>query len=246
MKNRLQIIAVLGWVTSVVAASGCVILFQSLQGSLAREQRLRHSTAGLENRLDCPKPLNAPILLVTGDSRAAQLGEDPLGRYAVVNRGVPGQTTIEVLARIGRDMAVTKPDQVVVIAGVNDLKNGVGSPEELTTLMRSFEEILLIGEAMGIPVTICRVWGASNKASLRGLVLPTGLGDDVKETNRLLRELAADRGAIIAGIDPILDEEGFTKESLSADALHLNAEGVGVLRKSLLESLDSIHGEGSD
>ena len=243
LKNRLRIIAILGWITSVAAASGCVILFQSLQGALAREQRLRHSTAGLENRVDDPKTRNAPILLVTGDSRAAQLGEDPLGRFAVVNRGVPGQTTIEVLARIGRDMAVTRPDQVLVIAGVNDLKNGVESPEELTTLMRSFEEILLIGEAMDIPITLCRVWGASNKASLRGLALPPGLGDDVEETNRLLRELTADRGANIAEIDPILDEQGLAKESLSADALHLNAAGVGVLRKSLLDSLDSIHGE---
>lgn len=246
MKGRIRILAMLGWLIAAGAAASCLILFQSLQEALAREQRLRQSTAGLENRTSHTRISNKPLVLITGDSRAAQLGEAPLGDFAVVNRGVPGQTTIEVLARIGRDMAVSRPDHVIVIAGVNDLKQGELSSEEMAAIVRSFEEMLLIGDAMGIPVTVCPIWGASSKPTLRGLALPSNLERDVRDANQLLRAVAGERGADIANADPLLDEKGLVRESLSSDALHLNAAGQEVLRKLLLESIDSNDGSDSD
>ena len=246
MKGKIRILAMLGWLIAAGAAAGCLILFQSLQEVLAREQRLRQSTAGLENRTSHTRISNKPLVLITGDSRAAQLGEAPLGDFAVVNRGVPGQTTIEVLARIGRDMAVSRPDHVIVVAGVNDLKQGELSSEEMAAIVRSFEEMLLIGDAMGIPVTVCPIWGASSKPTLRGFALPSNLDGYVRDANLLLRAVAEEKGADIANADPLLDEKGLVRESLSSDALHLNAAGQEVLRKLLLESLDSNEGSDSD
>ncbi|MAB71127.1 MAG: hypothetical protein CMJ54_01310 [Planctomycetaceae bacterium] len=246
LKNLFRLFAISGWLIAIASAIACMMLFLQLEKSILREQDLRKSTAGLAMRIPTPDRSDRPLLLITGDSRASQLGNDSLGGFDVVNRGVPGQTTPEVLARIGRDMAVIRPAHVVVIAGVNDLKNGVRSPEDLVTINRSFEEMLLIGEAMDIPMTICPVWGASSKSTLRGLALAPDLGRHVEDLNLLLLETAEERSANLAEIDPLLDERNLMRKSLSSDALHLNAAGIEILRKSLLESLDSIDGDGSD
>ena len=44
--------------------------------------------------------------------------------WHVVNRGVSGQRTDEILRRFGADVVAAKPDVVVVLAGVNDLYQG--------------------------------------------------------------------------------------------------------------------------
>ena len=245
-RNKLRIFSLLGWTFAVVAACGCLLLYDYLGEARARERSLRRSTAGLENRRSPPAPSSEPVLLITGDSRAAQLGTESIGGYAVLNRGVPGQTTNEVLARIGRDMAVALPDQVIVIAGVNDLKDGVEDPQGLGGIARSFEEMLLIGDAMGISVVICPVWGASSTPSLRGMALSSDLDASVRDLNRRLDRLRTERSANSADLAPLLDENGLVRGSLAADSLHLNAAGLEILRKSLLESLDSIDGPESD
>lgn len=236
----------LGWCIAALATSTTFFLATELQHRLEIEAELRSSTALLaEHRGTIPKD-GRPLVLLTGDSRAAQLGEEPIGEFTVVNLGVPGQISTEVLARIGRDMAVLRPKHVVVIAGVNDLKHGLKTPEQLSAIARSFNEMLLIGEAMEIPVTICPLWGASSKPSIRGLALPSGMGTQIQMLNELLDASRSERRAKTADISPLLDDRGLVKPELSADALHLNAAGQEVLRKLLLESLDSNDGSDSD
>jgi lysophospholipase L1-like esterase len=44
--------------------------------------------------------------------------------WRVLNRGIDGQRTDEILARFRRDVTQAKPDYVIVLAGVNDIFQG--------------------------------------------------------------------------------------------------------------------------
>ena len=45
--------------------------------------------------------------------------------WTVLNRGIDGQRSDEILARFPRDVQAVKPDYVIVLAGVNDIYQGV-------------------------------------------------------------------------------------------------------------------------
>jgi len=45
--------------------------------------------------------------------------------WTVLNRGIDGQTSTEILARFERDVVAVHPDCVILLAGVNDIYGGV-------------------------------------------------------------------------------------------------------------------------
>lgn len=90
-----------------------------------------------------PRPAS-DVIVCFGDSLTAGTGADPdqsypahlarrLGR-AVINAGVPGDTTATALARLDRDVLVHRPGFVCLTLGGNDLKNGVDRAEAFANL----------------------------------------------------------------------------------------------------------------
>ena len=230
----------LGWCIAVVATCTTVLLGLEVRDRLRVEAKLRSSTALLEVHRGVDVEAGRPLLLLTGDSRAAALGKEPLGRFTVENRGLAGQTSIELVARIGRDMAQLRPDRAVVIIGVNDLKAREAGDEEVRNAFASILEIAAIAEAMDIPLTICPVWPAASAPGMRGMMLPEDLPSIVTDLNERTRALADDYGTRFVEVGPLLNEEGTSVlPGLSKDALHLNSKGNEILRKSILDSIDA-------
>ena len=228
----------IGWCLALAMAVICLILIIDIRERVLREETLRANPAQLNlHRDQSETTLLRPLLLVTGDSRAKDLGTTKIGRYHVENRGVPGQTTVEVLARVGRDMAILRPDLVVVIAGINDLKTSPsgGGPSQAAAALA---EIVAIGEAMKIPVTLIANWGASEAISLRGIFLPANLPETIAALNSSIAKINLSKSAITAPMDVILNEDGLVRTEFARDALHLNDRGLDILRKLILKSLD--------
>ena len=132
----------IGWCIAALATCAAVVLAIALQDRLQIEARLRSSTALLAEHRGAAVKEGRPRLLLTGDSRAAGLGGDPLGPFTIVNRGLSGQSSIELVARIGRDMAQLRPDHAVVIIGVNDLKPGDADERRVRQAAASIMEIM--------------------------------------------------------------------------------------------------------
>lgn len=57
--------------------------------------------------------------------------------WMVLNRGINGQRTDDILARLHRDILEEKPDYVIVLAGVNDIYEG----RPLQSIQRNLLEI---------------------------------------------------------------------------------------------------------
>jgi|GEM_PF-5338913 len=227
-----------GWLLALGLGITCLILIFEIRERAHMESVLRADPAQLnQHRIRSETVIERPLMLLTGDSRARDLGTTKIGRYHVENRGIPGQTTAEVLARVGRDMAILKPDLVVVIAGINDLKTSPsgGGPSQAAAALG---EIVAIGEAMKIPVTLIANWGASEAISLRGIFLPANLPEAIAALNSSIAKLNFSKSAITAPMDVILNDDGLVRTEFARDALHLNDRGLDILRKLILESLD--------
>jgi lysophospholipase L1-like esterase len=102
---------------------------------------------------------HAGVVVALGDSITASgypavLADELGGSWTVLNKGVPGNGTPQMIDRFASDVTPAGPRVVVILAGINDQPlydgNPAGVEEGLTTLYR---DALAIG-AVPVPVTI--------------------------------------------------------------------------------------------
>lgn len=78
--------------------------------------------------------------------------------WQILNRGVRGERTDQILKRLDRDALSIRPDAVILLAGVNDLYQGAPSEWVEQNLQSMYERI----RATGIPVLACTILPYNN------------------------------------------------------------------------------------
>jgi lysophospholipase L1-like esterase len=73
--------------------------------------------------------------------------------WRVVNRGVNGERSDEIHARFARDVAAVRPDAVIILAGVNDIYQGLGADH----VERELEAMYRAAAATAIPVVAATI-----------------------------------------------------------------------------------------
>ena len=215
--------------------AGTILLGLELRQRLRIEADLRSDVAGLSIHRGLTRPVDGPLLVILGDSRAAGLGTPDVPGWTVFNLGVPAQSSSEVLARAGRDLVLLNPDHLVLITGVNDLKQGESGPA-IQGASDDVVEILAIADRLGIRSTFVAPWPAA-AGSLRSTLLP----EDLPHRCRKLRDEVDQRGpetTTVVWVTGLLDEDDQARADLARDALHLNASGNAILLKSVLQKVD--------
>jgi lysophospholipase L1-like esterase len=148
------------------------------------------------------------------------------GSAAMLNRGIGGDTTGDVLARLGQVYAL-EPAKLFLMIGVNDLNSSVDP-----AVTRANLRLILDGLAARLPGTQVFVqsvlpvnadwrWGADN----------TG----IDALNAFLREECTRRG--LAWVDlraDFADAGGALRADLSNDGIHLLGAGYALWRDRLL------------
>lgn len=138
------------------------------------------------------EPGAAATLLLLGDSRVADWRLPTLPGWRVVNAGVPGMTSSE-LVLIASDVLIKSNPQVVVIqAGVNELKIiGVRDDlyEPLISLCHSnLLKVVQLAEERGARVLLTPIWPTGSVPWQRSLVWSARVPRAIEEVNRRLRE----------------------------------------------------------
>jgi lysophospholipase L1-like esterase len=216
--------AMSGWAVAIVAIGVLAVAGWLLDRRLRVESSLRRDPLGLTTLPPLPDSPTRPVLLLTGDSRAAHLGTPSFEGWTVVNRGISGQTTDQVAARFARDLLLLRPEHAVVIAGINDLKSGESS-QRIASASVSLTDMARLARVAGVPLTFVEVWGRGDVVSARGLLFPDDLPARLSELNAALRKAAIGTGASVVSPAPLLTNDGLVATSLAEDDLHLNAEG---------------------
>jgi lysophospholipase L1-like esterase len=196
-------------------------------------------------------------LVIIGASYARGWTDGSRGKFVIVNKGVNGEQSFEMLARFKRDVIDEHPDIVIIWGFINDIfrSSREGIDPTLERTRRSIITMVDIARANGIKpvvateVTIRGRSGiketlASWIGRLRGVEsYQDYVNRCVLKTNQWIKEYAREQGIPILDFQPLLaDEEGRRKkEYAAADGSHLSAAAY----KRLAEYADKYIGSWS-
>lgn len=186
-----------------------------------------------------------PKLVMIGASYVQEWPVSELAGIQVINRGITGQQSWEVLDRFPQDAAALQPDAILIWGFINDIHNGKREQiEQVQERARaSLKTMVEQARAAGAtPILATEVtlrgpvgWLDGFKFWVGGLLGKKSyqeyVNGEVMATNAWLKELAAEQGVLLLDIQPMIsDENGFRRpEYAEADGSHLSPEAYEVL-----------------
>lgn len=143
----------------------------------------------------------------------------------VINRGISGQTTGQMLLRFQNDVIALKPRAVHIIAGTNDIAGNTGATK-LAWIEANIEAMVDLATVHGIKVIL----GATPPAARfdwRPAIKPV---PSIAAYNQWLRDFAARRKLQFVDYHAVLDDgQGGIPATLSGDGVHPNAAGYALM-----------------
>ena len=194
-----------------------------------------------------PLPRTWPTgpIAVLGASYAQGWQPDSLAGVPVVNLGVAGQQSFELLDRFERDVLPVQPRAVILWGFINDVFRAPagGLQTSLERVRNSYVEMVALARRHGVEPILTteitvrppdslseRVAGIVNR--LRGREgYQEAVNRSVLETNRWLVELARKEGLFLLDFQAALGEPGGARrrEFIAADNSHVSAAGYEAL-----------------
>ncbi len=142
---------------------------------------------------------------------------------AVYNRGIGGDTTAGVLARLQVSVLDLQPDIVVLMIGTNDVNGGVA--EE--TILQNYADILdaITSGVPGVQIYCMSVIPQNKQLEID---VDTSM-QRIRQLNSKIKALAEEKGAVYLDLFPLLlDATGYLRTDCSDDGIHLNFTGLQI------------------
>jgi lysophospholipase L1-like esterase len=186
-------------------------------------------------------PGKLPRVVFLGDSITDywRLNEYFTGRD-FVNRGIAGQTTLQMLGRFRPDVIALNPKAVVILAGTNDIGAGYSAEQTETDLM----EMVELARAHNIKPALASVLPVSDyhkdtdPANERTKVHSPAA---IQALNHWMQGYCATEGLIyIDYYSALVDSAGKLQADASDDGLHPNARGYRLMSPIALESVGRV------
>lgn len=154
--------------------------------------------------------------------------------WKVLNRGVRGQRTDQILARFDYDVLRFSPEAVILLAGVNDLHQGRSAEETREGIRRLVERAL---EAR-LKVILCTVLPYN-------LALPE-VSERLLAVNVWIRAYAAEKGVFFCDTAAaVADPSNPARLAESPDMIHPDVDGYRRMAEALSPVLNSLFKEGN-
>ena len=147
-----------------------------------------------------------------------------------INRGISGQTSMQMLIRFRQDVIDLHPEQVVILAGINDIAENMG-PTTLEAIKNNIVSMTELALSNKIKVVICSVLPAYDFWWRPGLE-PAG---KIQSLNNLLHSYCNENKIPFVDFHtPMADERKGLKYEYGEDGVHPNLKGYKFMA-SLLE-----------
>ena len=173
-----------------------------------------------------------------GKQRVVFLGDSitdgwPLNQYfpsqPFVNRGIGGQITSQMLARMRADVLALKPRAMVVLAGTNDIGRGV-STETIKNNLSMIADLAVAHEIRPVFASILPVSDHHEKNDPNYKRTPGRPPSTILEMNTWIRRMCEARDFVYLDyFSTMVDAEGYLQAALADDGLHPNAEGYRLM-----------------
>lgn len=158
----------------------------------------------------------------------------------LINRGIGGQTTPQMLLRFRQDVIDLRPKAVFILAGINDIAGNTG-PSTLKMIEDNFKSMSALAEEAGIEVILCSLLPANVIPWRKEVGNPA---DKVTILNEWLKGYAEGKGyRYIDYYSLLVDEERGLPKEFSGDGIHPTSEGYEIMESVLLPIVKEIRGE---
>jgi len=238
--------------TLIFLIPGCLIL-GILTWHFAQKQYLKYNLLRFdpleENRIDAKilsthEDLNTIWFL--GDSRIKQWNTDSFSSLNanLVNLGVDGQTTSQVLNRFRNLLTSGKPQWLFLEAGINDLKIiGIKKDLKLKIVNGCSENIYSIIDLClknNINVICINIFPTGKIELFRRLFWNSSVVLSINEVNKNVEQYCQQRNVIYYNADGILcDERQKIKKEFQEGFLHINEKAYESLSRDLQSKFGS-------
>jgi len=192
-------------------------------------------------------PTKLPRVVFLGDSitDAWRLNEYFTGRD-FINRGIGGQSTLQMLARFRQDVETLNPKVVVVLGGTNDIAAGVSAAQ----IQENLATIGELAKAHAIKVVFSSITPVSDyhKDVDPGYAMTANRPPaTIQAINKWLQGLCLTQGYVYLDYySAMVDASGQLQADLSDDGLHPNSKGYRVMSPLLLDAVGRAAGQDTD
>jgi lysophospholipase L1-like esterase len=192
----------------------------------------------LEDRASAQK-----LIVLFGDSRISQWRPTlSVDGYKVVNRGISGETTAQMIQRFDADVLQLQPAAVVIEAGINDLVAAGLSAEEGDSIrahtVAHLTKMVKQAKAANVRVILFTIMPPSDPSLLRRLVWSNRIPEHVAHANRDLAGLHDPPRVRIVDMAQVLQSApGKWRPGMSADTLHFTPAAYRALNTATRAAL---------
>jgi lysophospholipase L1-like esterase len=166
-------------------------------------------------------PTEHATIVMLGDSITSSVDwSELLGRSDVVNRGIPGDTTVGMLARIDSVIKL-RPKYCFIMGGINDL----GARREPQQIMADIARIVdRLKAANIVPVLQSTLYVRTTEDDIRFDLAPANRNNEnVKELDRLIEAYAKKNELTYLDLNAELAPGGALAARMTYDGLHVTA-----------------------
>jgi lysophospholipase L1-like esterase len=144
-----------------------------------------------------------------------------------VNRGISGQTTMQMLVRMHPDVIKLRPDAFILLAGTNDIARNTG-PETQEMVEDNIRAMCELATTHRIKIILCLLTPISDYTKTKQSERRPPA--DIVSLNHWIESFASDAHAQVADyFSALVDDKGMLREGYSEDGLHPNAKGYELL-----------------
>lgn len=142
-----------------------------------------------------------------------------------IDRGISGQTTVQMLVRFRQDVLDLHPDVVLILAGTNDIAENNG-PMTFDSIAGNIKSMAELARANRIKVVLCSVLPAYDFHWRPG----KAPAEKIVKLNELIKAYAEENKIVyIDYYSPMVDERKGLKPAYAPDDVHPNLEGYKVM-----------------
>lgn len=245
MKSLLSpsVLVVLLLVALATSLAGNYFLFNKAIQFYQRESETRLTPVShryaRDNAAIAASEKTKPRIIIFGESRCSMWlphHPDNWGDVEIINRGIGGETTAQIRARLESDVIALDPDLVILQMGDNDLKTIAVLEDRKEQIIENTEgNIVHIAETLadqGIDVIITTIFPTGPIGLLRRPIWSDEVNESIDYVNRRLLAFQAPR-VTVADCDAFLREGEYIKPEYALDTLHLTPAGYQVLNEKL-------------
>jgi len=169
-----------------------------------------------------------PTVVFMGDSitEGWGVGDPSLFDRGVLNRGISGQTSPQMLVRFYQDVVALHPQAVHIMAGTNDVAGNTGpsSPDDFKNNIRAMIDLAAANHIRMVVASIL----PAERFPWRPEIQPV---EQIRQLNAWLRQLASQHHLIYADYySALTTPSGAFRAELSNDGVHPNSAGYAAMR----------------